>query len=123
MTDIATIGRRHLADALTGKLKSVSVEAWKDDDGNPIEIYWKPLTGAEEKQIQSPDTMPERQAMVVKVRARDSSGRLIFKKTSLASLMHDYDFNVIRGISFIITADSPVDDDQAEERQESIEKE
>lgn len=116
MIDIAQIGRQHLADALAGKMQSCIVSEWLDPDtGQPVSIYWKPLTGIEQKAIDECDTPVTRLAMIVKTRARDASGKLIFASTGLASLTHDYDFDVIRAIAYLITGNIGGDaDDQIE---------
>lgn len=116
MADIAAIGLKHLADQLSGQMHHCIVSEWKDPDtGQPVEIYWRPLTGAEQKQIDAGASQVERIVLTVKVRARDATGRLLFADTPLASLIHDYDFDVIRAIAYLITGDITDADDAVED--------
>lgn len=118
MTDIAGIGRRHLADALTGKMNHCEVTEWVDDTGKPVTVYWRPLTGAEQRTIDQASTEVDKVCNMVKHRARDAGGALIFADTPLASLANDYDYDVIRAIAFIIAGNIGQD-----EKMEAIEKE
>lgn len=121
MNSIAEIGRNHLRDALTGKLHQGTVSEWVDEDtGKPVEIYWKPLTGAQQKTIESFTTRVEQTCMTVKLRALDANGAPVFADVPVESLMHDYDYSVIRAIAFLITTDTHHDSDMA---LEGIEKE
>lgn len=114
MSDIADRGRKHLADALAGDMHHCLVPEWPDDNGEPSRIYWKPLTGVEQKKIDEAGTQAERIAMVLKVRARDWCGRLIFADDSLAGIINDFDFDTIRAISYLISGDiTHVDPDDA----------
>jgi hypothetical protein len=116
MVDIAAIGLKHLSDQLSGKMHHCIVSEWIDPETEqPVEIYWRPLTGAEQKQIEAGAGQVERIALTVKVRARDAGGRLLFGNTGLASLMHDYDFDVIRAIAYLITGDITDTDDAVED--------
>lgn len=119
--NIADIGKRHLKDALTKKLSNCEVTEWEDGEGNPVKIYWEPLTGAQQKQIEEAGTDVDRQCMAVKVRALNKDRSPIFSDTPLASLTHDYDFNVIRAIAFLMATD--MGQDNQEEIEEEIEKE
>jgi len=121
MMNIADIGRKHLADQLTGAMHHLTVSEWIDPEtGQPIELYWKPLTGVEQRQIDACSNQVDRIAMTVKVRARDASGRLVFADTGLTSLVNDFDFDVLRAIAYIISGDLGQD---AEADQEAAEKE
>jgi len=105
MVDIAAIGRRHLSDALTGKLHECTVSEWLDDDGKPVKVYWRPLTGAQQREINSASDEVGRVCQSVKVRALDASGVQIFADTPLASMATDYNYDVIRSIAYIIAGD------------------
>lgn len=100
---IADRGRKHLADALAGQMNHCLVTEWPDENGDPTPIYWRPLTGVEQQQIDQASSVVERTAMVLKVRARDAQGNLIFKDTGLTGLINDYDYDTIRAISYLIT--------------------
>lgn len=56
-------------------------------------IYWKPLTGIQQKQIQSyaDKSISEGICGHVKVRALDSKGEHIFKDVTVLSMLHDYE--------------------------------
>jgi len=118
--DIASIGQRHLSDALAGKLSHCVVSEWKDEAGEPIKIYWKPLTGKAQKKIDEFSTIVERTCATVKFRALDEAGNLVFSKTPMASLTHDYDYNVLRAIAYLMATEVP---DDIDERSEDLEKE
>jgi len=116
MVDIAAIGRRHLSDALTGKLHECTVSEWLDDDGKPVKVFWRPLTGTQQREIDSAGDEIARVCQSVKVRALDANGSPVFAETPLASMSVDYDYNVIRSIAYIIAGDIGQDvDDKIEE--------
>ena len=118
MVDIADIGRRHLSDALTGKLGECEVTEWRDDDGQPVKIYWRPLTGSQQRQIDAAGSEVDRVCLSVKLRALDSDARQLFAEVPLASLARDYDYDVLRAIAYIIAGNIGQDN-----RDEAIEKE
>lgn len=106
--DIAEIGRSHLRQALTGERHSCTVDEWVGDDGKAVTIYWKPLTGVEQKRIEAFKTSTERTCMTVKVRALDEVGKHIFADTPIESLMRDYDYWTILTIAYLMsTQDQP----------------
>lgn len=113
MMSIADIGRNHLAQALAGTMHHCTVSEWLDPEtGQPVQVYWRPLTGVEQQQIDACNTPAERIAMTVKVRARDASGRLIFADTGLTGLINDFDFDVLRALAYLIAGDISADADQ-----------
>lgn len=118
--NIAAIGRQSFADTLAGKLSHCDVSEWLDDSGNPVKVYWKPLTGNEQKSIESFDNSVDRILMSIKVRARDSEGKLIFESTPIESLRSQYDYNVMRAIGYLMATDMGNDTD---ETIEALEKE
>lgn len=121
--DIAEIGRRHLAGALGGELYHLDVDSWKDADGKPVRIYYRPsITGVEQEQIDACSTAVGRTCMSLKLRARNEDGSLIFKKDTLEGMKNDYDQDVVKSIVFFMNMRAGYDQD-VEDRQESIEKE
>ena len=120
MIDIAEIGRRHLADALTGEMQFCDVSEWLDEAGEPIRVYWRPLTGAQQKQIDQFNSLVERTCMTVKVRALSADGARIFAKTPIESLVNDFDYEVIRAIAYLMAIGTPAD---TGERIEALAKE
>ena len=118
MPDIADIGRRHLADQLTGQMRHCEVSEWLDEQGRPVKIYWKPLTGIEQKSIDAGQSEVERVCLTIKHRARDADGKLLFAPVPIESLMHDYDYSVLRAIAYIIASDMTLDDEQQQEQAE-----
>ena len=121
--DIAEIGRKHFADAFTKDPKYCEVTEWPDEEGKPMKIYWYPLSGVQQKQIEEPDSVVARTCMSVKVRALDADGKPAFENTPLVSLMHDYDYSVIRLISFLMSMDLDAEEADLEETDdENIEK-
>lgn len=106
--DIAEIGRNHLREALTGELHSCTVDEWVGDDGKPVTLYWRPLTGAEQKRIEAFKTSTERTCMTVKVRALDADGKHAFADTAIESLMRDFDYWTLLTIAYLMsTEDQP----------------
>ena len=101
--DIAAIGRQHLADVLAGGMFHCDVDEWKDGEGKPVRIYWKPVTGVEQQEIDAASTEVGRTCMTVKVRALNADGSRIFKDVALEGMLNDYDYATIRAIAFVIT--------------------
>ena len=118
--DIAAIGRNQLRDALAGKMSSCDVSEWLDDEGKPVKIYWRPLTGVQQRQIEEASTTVDRNCMTVKVRALNEAGDQVFEKVPLVSLNRDYDYSVLRAIAYLMVTEIGQD---ADERQDEIEKE
>ena len=118
--DIAEIGRNHLAQALSGEMSKATVDEWLDDSGTKVVIYWRPLTGAEQKKIDGFQTNVEKICATVKFRARDADGKLIFKATPIESLIHDYEFQVLQAISFLMVTGM---NQNADEKIEELAKE
>ena len=48
--NIEDVARSHLADALSGKMQHCVVSEWIDD-GEPVKVYWQPLTGVDQQRI------------------------------------------------------------------------
>lgn len=120
MPSIAEAGRNHLAAALARTMKHCEVTEWLDADGNPINIYWRPVTGAQQSEIEKGKTEVDRVCLTLKVRALDIDGGLAYQKTPLISLKTDYDYDVIKTIVYLMVSDLGQD---IEARQEQIEKE
>ena len=119
MSDLIDRARQHLADALTRKMHRCDVTEWPDADGNPGEVYWRPVTGAQQIEIDQGKNEVDRVCLTLKVRALDAEGRQIFRDTPLVSLKNDFDYDVIRAIVYIIVSDIG----QGEDVSEAIEKE
>ena len=120
MVDIAEIGRNQLRQALTGDMKHCEVTEWQHE-GKPVKIYWRPLTGQEQAKVDEAANEVNRICLMLQVRARDENGNLIFDKTPLESLKHDYDFDVIRTIVFLMLSD--MGQDSFEDHQAELAKE
>jgi hypothetical protein len=99
---IADIGRGHLRAALTGEMFHCDVDEWKGEDGKPCKIYWQPLTGVQQKQVDKLDTEVGRTLMMLKVRSLDEKGKELFIDTPMASLENEFDYGVIRTIVFLM---------------------
>lgn len=115
---IIDAGRRHLADALTGKMSQCEVTEWIGDDGKPCVLYWKPLTGEQQKKIEAFDNQVDRLLMSVKVRALDADGKPVFAGVPIESMRGDFDFSVMRSIGYLMATDSTVNIDEAIEESE-----
>lgn len=100
MSEISDILKSQYQDRLAGELESCTIE-----ELNGKKIYWKPLTGRQQKLIQksAEKSMAEGICMHVKTRALDDSGQHIFKDIALIGLMNDFDFQVISRIFFSMT--------------------
>ncbi len=113
--DIAEIGRNHLRDALTGEMSSIVVHEWLDNK-KPVEIFYRPITGIQQKQIEamSANSQAEGVCMSVKVRALDKDGRLIFGNTPIESMTHDYNYTVLLKIFLCMSGGAPVEAERGE---------
>ena len=101
-------------------MKSCEVTEWLDDNGDPVNIFWQPITGAQQTEVEKGKTEVDRVCLTLKVRALDSDGNLAFKKTPLVSLKSDFDYDVIKTIVYLMVSDMGQD---ISERQDEIEKE
>lgn len=119
MIDIADVGRQHLADALAGDLAHCVVSEWIAD-GEPVKVYWRPLTGAQQKRIDAFTDYVTRTCATVKFRALDAGGKMVFDKVPIESLVNDYDYSVLRAIAYLMQTQLPED---SAESIEALEKE
>ena len=115
MTDIATIGRQHLADQLSGVMHHCDVSEWTDANGQPVRVYWKPLTGVQQREIDKASGEVNKTCMAVKVRALDEKAKPIFADVGLEGMANDYDYSVIRALAFLIMSDIGQDPDDLQE--------
>ena len=99
MSDIAELLKEKFQERLHGEMDSCMV----DEIGQ--RVYWKPLTGRQQKVIQkaAEKSTAEGICMHVKTRALDKEGNLIFNDVALVGLMNDFDFTVISEIFFAMT--------------------
>ena len=99
MSEIADLLKQKYQERLSGELESCMV----DDIGQ--RVYWKPLTGRQQKIIQkaASNSTAEGICMHVKTRALDQNGEPVFKDVALAGLMNDFDFTVLSEIFFAMT--------------------
>lgn len=100
MANIAEKLKQRYLDKVSGELESAT---FSELDGDSI--YWKPLTGAQQKAIQS---MAEKSTadgicMHVKTRALDKDGELIFKDIAVIGMMNDFEFEFITKIFAAMT--------------------
>tara|TARA_R110000851_G_scaffold302455_2_gene459254 strand:- start:351 stop:689 length:339 start_codon:yes stop_codon:yes gene_type:complete len=100
MSAIAEKLKTKFQDRLTGELESCPVPDSDDD-----KVFWRPLTGREQKIIQksAENSTAEGICMHVKIRALDDKGALIFGDTALAGMMNDFDYKSISTIFFSMT--------------------
>lgn len=81
-----------------------TVDEWLTEDGQKVEIYWRPLTGVEQKKIDSFSSNVGKICATVKYRARDEKGRLVFADLPVESLENDFDFQVLQALAFMMVA-------------------
>lgn len=95
-------------DRLNGELESFSLPEF---DG--LKIYWKPLTGSQQKVIQkfAEKSTSEGICMHVKTRSMDEKGELVFKDDALVGMMNDYEFEMITKIFFAMTNSDSTSED------------
>jgi len=105
--DIAETLRKRYQDRLTGEMESAPITTLDD-----TRVYWRPLTGSQQKQIQkfAEKSTAEGICMHVKTRALDEKGNPIFKD-GVPSLMNDYEFETISSIFFAMTGTDISTDD------------
>jgi len=106
MHPVAERARRHLHEALLGEMNFCYADDWPDTDGNPTRIYWLPLTGDEQQRIEAFNDPVSKTLAVVKFRARDEKGELIFSDLSMEALLHQYDYTVMRALAVLIILDA-----------------
>ena len=108
MSEISDLLKSQYAERLSGDLDSCTI-----DELNGKRIYWKPLTGRQQKVIQksAEKSTAEGICMHVKTRALDENQEPVFKDIALVGMMNDFDFEVISKIFFAMTGvDISVDD-------------
>lgn len=68
-----------------------------NEDGQPLEIFWTPLTGIDEQTIENrePKTGAERATLRFILKARNDEGRALFRWDDCDVLMKELPFNVI----------------------------
>jgi hypothetical protein len=95
MNPIAEKLKKGYEARLAGELESCTVKSLGDD-----RIYWRPLTGMQQKKIQvfAEKSVAEGICMHVKTRALDKNGEAIFKDFPVTSLMNDFEFQTIADI-------------------------
>jgi hypothetical protein len=115
--DLASIGRSHLRAALTGALQSLPVAEWLDENKAPVRVYYKPLTGEEQIQIESmqSESTVKGVCMAIKVRALKADGSKAFGGVPIESLISDYNYPILLRIFLGMKASAP--------DQEALEKE
>lgn len=88
MSEISEFLKQRFQDRINGELESYSPESWGGK-----KIYWKPLTGRQQKAIQAmaEKSTAEGICMHVKTRAIDENGEQIFKEP-IVGMMNDFDF-------------------------------
>jgi len=111
MNPLAEQLKARFESRLAGELESCAV---KSLDG--ALIYWKPLTGSQQKRIQlfAEKSVAEGICMHVKTRALDDKGELVFKDFPVTSLMNDFAFTDITAIFGEMTGMDLSTDDIAE---------
>ena len=107
MGKIADRLRESYKKRVTGQMESGEFEI----DGEKFTIYWKPLTGRQQKAITAAGekSIAEGILMHIKIRALDENGQKEFKDVPLVGMMNDFDFdelskifNAMTGIDFTL---------------------
>ncbi|MDJ0806450.1 MAG: hypothetical protein QNJ78_06405 [Gammaproteobacteria bacterium] len=94
MPEIAELLKQRFQDRLAGEMESVYLEEIEQH------VYWKPLTGAQQKIIQKAGKNSEVSGVCqhVKTRALDKDGKPIFQDIALVGMENDFDYDVISKI-------------------------
>lgn len=92
MSEISERLKAKFQERLTGDLESCVIEAMDN-----LVVYWKPITGRQQKniQLQGAKSTTEGVCMHVKTRALDDNGEHIFGDVGMPSMMNDFDFGDI----------------------------
>lgn len=100
MSDIAERLRAKYQERLAGEMESAVIE---ELDGE--RIYWRPMTGKQQKQIQAfaEKSTAEGICMHVKTRALDKNGDPIFKGVAVVGMMNDFEFVTLSKIFVAMT--------------------
>ena len=90
-------------------IKKISVPEWGDDDGNPLEIYAKPLTLQETSKLyrMAKEDDMAMLAYVLIYKALDANGDKIFNLEDKNTLLNKVDRNVLIRVSNEIMAEQP----------------
>lgn len=74
-------------------------------DSEKMRVYWKPLTGRQQKAINmaAEKSITEGILMHIKIRALDAAGEREFKDVSLLSMMNDFDFDELSKVYIKMT--------------------
>tara|TARA_R100000655_G_C2994150_1_gene193457 strand:- start:2295 stop:2654 length:360 start_codon:yes stop_codon:yes gene_type:complete len=115
MSNIAEIARSQFKERLSEELKSLEVPEWKDKDGKPVVIYYRPVIKMSQqsvimKHVQNKD-YDKAQALNLIYRCRDKNGKLIFTPLQVDAVIDDFDPNVVASIIDRMNEDLPNDDD------------
>ncbi len=108
MNEIAEILKQQYQDRINGDLESCTIE-----ELGGKKIFWKPLTGKQQKIIQKASERSTAEGICthVKNRAIDKDGEYIFKDYTIVGLMNDFDFEILSRIFFSMTGvDLTIDD-------------
>ncbi len=103
--NIAKIAKAQYAAAQEGEPMSMIVDEWRDDDGKPAKVCWRPMNGHQQRAIQkqAEKSTAEGICMHIKLRAHDKHGDAIFKGTGLSEMMHTIDIEILHRIFFAMT--------------------
>ena len=84
------------------KLEKVTVKEWLDDDGKPVEIFYKPASNLKISEriieLTQQNKLAEATAMNFVLKARDKDGKLMFQDLDVDEVMMECDSAVIGDI-------------------------
>mgnify|MGYP003628983743 FL=1 len=93
--------------------QSVEVPEWKNEDGNPVILYWNPITLSEKnKLLKKSDTLNDVSLLadVLLMKALDKHGEKAFKAEDKLALMHKTDPDVLTRISTLMVQAPSIDE-------------
>ena len=99
MHAIAEKLKQRFQDRLAGEMEHAY------NEGLDADVYWKPLTGRQMKQIVKAEEKSKVEMVCthVKLRALDEKGEPIFKDIPIVGLMNDFDFEDLAEIYLAMT--------------------
>ena len=115
MSDVLNIAKAQFKERLAENLNSLEVPEWKDKDGKPIVIYYRPVIKMAQqsvimKHVQNKE-YDKAQALNLIFRCRDADGKLIFNQGQLDQIVDEFDPNVVAKIIDKMNDGIPTDEE------------
>ncbi len=98
MTSVLQAGKRHFSDKLSEDLKCIEVPEWKDDEGQPVKIYFKSSMRLSQKsrllKHHSNNEYDKAIACQLIFKCRDENGKPLFTLGQMDQIIDELDPDV-----------------------------